>query len=296
MAEEKSSSGLERLETGSDLPGTPTTRAPPLPESVTDVQGSEEQRAAAYTQRLEEILGHLGAFGDIGYSETIDSHAYETLRGLSAGALLPIGELLSHGAAVRTQLLYFTAERAEFQRDQRKVQEQLRAITAQRDILVTQQRNDRAAAAFLRAQDGAPGAGGGVQQTPLRFGSAFSPGSGLSLATSAVPPAAVMIQGYTKSLSVPITSSMAKAFKAFVMHEHAARRTVDREPLIALDARLVLSVRFRVLSVHKGFAPEFPDGAKTDAEIARLDELVLHPERWWMLWDDDTFVTRLVAA
>jgi hypothetical protein len=236
-------SGLERLETGSDLPGTPNTRGPPLPESGTD-DPLAEQREAAYKLRLKKILGHLGAFGDIGYSETLDSHAYETLRGLSAGALLPIGELLAHGAEVRKQLLSFSAERAEYQRDQKRIHEQLRAITAQRDILETQQRNDRAAAAFLRGQEGAPGAGGGVQQTPLRFGSAFSPGSGLSLATSTMPLAAVMIQGYTKSLSVPITSSMAKAFKAFVMHEHAARRTVDREPLIALDARLVLSVRF----------------------------------------------------
>ncbi len=62
---------------------------------------------------MHDILGHLDGFGRIGASEELDMEAYDLLCTIKGSALIPLRDLLGHGAQVRAQLLHLSQARAD---------------------------------------------------------------------------------------------------------------------------------------------------------------------------------------
>ncbi|KAJ1399360.1 hypothetical protein B484DRAFT_249019, partial [Ochromonadaceae sp. CCMP2298] len=158
MADNTDQSGPEtRLESPAGTPGTPLVTpviAPPRVFSA--VEQERHDNDAAHAKCMHDILGHLDGFGRIGSSEELDMEAYDLLCTIKGSALIPLRDLLGHGAQVRAQLLHFSQERADFFLAQGVAQRQLQEMTALRDTLKTELSNDRAAALLTRSNAGAP--------------------------------------------------------------------------------------------------------------------------------------------
>jgi hypothetical protein len=158
------------------------------------------------------------------------------MRALYPAKLEPLSQLLETGATVRAQLLELDAGRAGIFAARSALREQVKSITLERDELRT----------AAQQSDSNP------LQTPFTFGRTLGAraavadtASGMSLDTSATSGGAtsVYIQGPPpKSLSAPITSASARAFRAYVLAEKIEQRHVRYDALISNPARRLISL------------------------------------------------------
>ncbi|KAJ1389429.1 hypothetical protein B484DRAFT_409326, partial [Ochromonadaceae sp. CCMP2298] len=146
---------------------------------------AEIERVDALNRRIHGAFTQLDNFGKIAQDPNFDEHAYEALRAVSAGTLEPLNQLLGQRAGLRAQLLAFQAEHTAAAKAQTEMQQQLREMTAARDT--PRQAAQHAQRASLVQRDRV---GDAAEQTPMRFGAAFSPGSGVSQATTMTLPSA----------------------------------------------------------------------------------------------------------
>ncbi|KAJ1396498.1 hypothetical protein B484DRAFT_438828, partial [Ochromonadaceae sp. CCMP2298] len=280
---EDSGAGEDDNRFATDAPPTPLAVPPPplhfssdATRKIFDEIAENEaliEREGALNRRIHGVFAQLDNFGKIADDPNFDARAYEALRAVSAGTLEPLSQLLGQRAGLRTELLTFKAQQRAAAKAQTELQQQLREMTAARDTL--QQAAQHAQRAELVQRDRV---GDADEQTPLRFGAAFSPGSGMSQATTmTLPSAAVMIQGHTKSLSVPLTSGMVRSFHVYMMQEIREGRPVRRAALITPSAEQQISIRFRSLAEQPGFDPAYPNGATRTEDMQLLDSYVADP-------------------
>jgi hypothetical protein len=194
---------------------------------------------------------------------------------------------------VRARLDHFNAA-------QNSMNAALAEMTRERDALRWDATlNARVAAVSPARTRDPPALGGFGRHTQSLYGD--TPGSGVSAdATSATPATSVttsvMIQGSTKHLSDHLTSGMIRVFRLWVMTEAREGRSVFLRSLISPAAQRTISGRFRLCAEQPGFLPEFPDGARGDADDKRLRQLAADPNSWWLLWSVQDLLDRLVRA
>ncbi|KAJ1423548.1 hypothetical protein B484DRAFT_465002, partial [Ochromonadaceae sp. CCMP2298] len=123
-----------RFAGSSETPVSPTLAPPPFTQVAPEIfVPSEEQRQlhaqdALQQQRVADLLHHLAGFRNGPEDENWDSDAYEKLTQIPGIALEPLGVMLGHGSAIRSQLVYFQTAQAD-------LTAQLAAVTRERDRL-----------------------------------------------------------------------------------------------------------------------------------------------------------------
>jgi hypothetical protein len=95
---------------------------------------------------------------------------------------------------------------------------------------------------------------------------------------------------------VPLTNTSVRGFRTWGIRELKEGRPVQYGTLISAAARRMISLRFRLNAEQAGFCDEFPNGARSVAEIAELDALCATGDQWWMDWPDLKFFNCLVRA
>ncbi|KAJ1407849.1 hypothetical protein B484DRAFT_403703 [Ochromonadaceae sp. CCMP2298] len=277
---------------GPNLP--PFTQAAPGPETFvpTEEQRLRHEQDALQQTKMSTLLGHIQAFRQGPEIEGWDAEAYEMLTRIPGLALGPLTTMLSHGAAVKDQLKDFEILQAD-------LADQLKTATAERDSLRMSALIDKriAAVSAARVQD-TPGSGGFALHSNFGAHGPEGPHSAMSAtsATSGTVVASVQIQGHTKHLSNPLTSNMARSFRTWALGERREGRNVHLPALIALAAQKTISGRFHMLSDQRGFCPEFPEGASSASDKAKLKILAANPATWWLGWPLPTFLDSLIRA
>jgi hypothetical protein len=167
-----------RLAGSTETPVSPILAPPPFTQVAPEIfVPSEEQRQlherdALQQQRVADLLHHLAGFRNGPEDENWDSDAYEKLTQIPGIALEPLGVMMGHGAAIRSQLEYF-------QTAQTDLTAQLAAMTKERNRLVQSALVDERVRMVSAARVRNPVALGGFGlQTPATFGD--TAGSGRS--------------------------------------------------------------------------------------------------------------------